>query len=247
MKYIVLIFVSSFWLFWIHQSFAAELLVFAGAGMRNPLTELGQNFSRETGTNVDYDFAGSGRLGGKIIMGIQPDLFIPGSEKWADKLKDEGYLENCMPIAYHTPVIITPPGNHKVQRLKDLTRKDIQIVLGDKNAAAIGRNNQKLFKRAGLDIDQMNIVAFGVSVKQLVQWVESGSVDAAIVWRADAIQSGQVETIEIPAALNQIESIPLCQMKNPAHPQEARQFFSYLVEQGPAIFSAHGFKSIAPR
>ncbi len=139
----------------------AELLVFAGAGMRAPLSELGRNFTQDNGTEVVYDFAGSGRLGGKVLMGVSPDLFIPGSDKWAEKLKDEGFIRKCVPLAYHTPVIITPKGTHKVGKINDLTRKDIRIALGDPEAAAIGRNNRKLFKRANLDPAAMNIVARG--------------------------------------------------------------------------------------
>ncbi len=85
-----------------------------------------------------------------------------------------------------------------------------------------------------------------MTVKQLVQWVESGSVDAAIVWRADALQSGRVETVELPADINQIERIPMCLMNTPAHPQEAAKFWSYLLEQAPIVFARHGFHSIQP-
>ncbi|PLY00420.1 MAG: molybdate ABC transporter substrate-binding protein [Desulfuromonas sp.] len=225
---------------------AAELLVFAGAGMRVPLVELGQNFTSATGIDVAYDFAGSGRLGGKILMGVTPDLFIPGSEKWAERLTSEGYLAECLPLAYHTPVIITPVGNTRVKSLADLTRSDVKIALGDPGAAAIGRNNLKLFERAGIDPTTINVVARGVTVKQLVQWVEAGSVDAAIVWRADATQSGQVATIEIPAALNPVERIPMCRTKNPAHPEEAAQFWNYLRSEAAAVFATQGFEPIHP-
>ncbi len=224
---------------------AAELLVFAGSGMRAPLEELGKSFSDETGIEVVFDFDGSGRLGSKMLMGVKPDLFIPGSDQWALKLKKEGLVEECVAIAYHTPVIITPKGNHKVKSLSDLTRPDVKIALGDFKAAAIGQNNERLFKRAGLDPATMNIVARGISVKQLVSWVETNSVDAAIVWAADAFHSEKLETIAIPAYVNQIDTIPICKLKDPGHPVEATRFWDYLLVKAPAIFSKHGFEAIA--
>lgn len=223
---------------------AADLLVFAGSGMRVPLNELGTDFTAETGIQVAYDFDGSGRLGSKILMGIKPDLFVPGSDKWALKLKDEGYVNECVPVAYHTPVIITPKGNHKVKSLSDLTNKQIKLAIGDARAAAIGRNNQRLFKKIGINPADLNIVARGVAVKQLVQWVESGSVDASIVWRADAIQSGHVEIVELPDGINLIDSIPLCLMSKPSHPDEANKFWTYLLKNGPEMFAKHGFQPI---
>lgn len=227
-----------------HTSFAADLFVFAGAGMRVPLTELGQNFTEETGIKVIYDFAGSGRLGGKILLGIKPDLFIPGSEKWALRLKQEGYVKECIAVAYHTPVLISPHGNHKVKSLNDLTNKAYKIALGDGEACAIGRNNKRMFQAAGLDPAEMNVVARGVSVKQLVQWVETGTVDASIVWRADAFQSGQVEVVELPASINPIDSIPLCQMTQPSNSKEAFMFWKYLLENSATVFFKHGFQTI---
>ncbi|SEA29688.1 molybdate transport system substrate-binding protein [Desulfuromusa kysingii] len=241
MKKLFLLFV---FLFMTSNLSAAELLVFAGAGMRIPLEELGENFSRETGIEVAFDFDGSGRLGSKMLMGIRPDLFIPGSDKWALKLKKEGLIDDCVAIAHHTPVIITPQGDHQVQSLSDLTLPEIEVALGDSRSAAIGRNNERLFALAGLDTTKMNIVARGINVKQLVSWVETGNVDAAIVWRADAVQSEQVETISIPADINQIDIIPICSLRTPAHPEEATRFWQYLLANAPAIFSKHGFKAI---
>lgn len=227
-----------------NPSFAAEVLVFAGSGMRVPLDELGKDFTTETGIQVVYDFDGSGRLGSKILMGVKPDIFVPGSDKWALKLKDEGYVKECVPVAYHTPVIITPKGNHKVKSLSDLSNKNIKLALGDVRAAAIGRNNQRLFENIGLDRSDLNIVARGIAVKQLVQWVESGSVDASIVWRADAVQSGNVEMIELPEGINLIDSIPLCLMANPSNIDEAGRFWTYLLSNGPKMFAKHGFQPI---
>lgn len=226
------------------SSFAADLFVFAGAGMRLPLTELGHNFTKETGIKVVYDFAGSGRLGGKILMGVKPDLFIPGSDKWAQKLKDEGYVKEDVAIAYHTPVLISPKDNHKVKNLNDLTNKRYKLALGDSEACAIGRNNKRMFQKLGLYPADMNVVARGMTVKQLVQWVEAGTVDASIVWRADAIQSGQVEMVELPPEVNLIDSIPLCRMVHPSNPKGAATFWKYLLKHGPTVFTAHGFQSI---
>lgn len=231
----LLIFVTS-------TGFAAELLIFAGAGLRAPLEELGSSFSRETGVKVVFDFDGSGRLGSKMLMGVKPDLFIPGADKWALRLQKEGLAEDCVAIAYHTPVIITPKGHHKVKSLSDLTRPDIKIALGDEKAAAIGRNNVRLFQQAGLDPSSMNIVARGINVKQLVNWVETTSVDAAIVWAADALQA-EVETVAIPAEVNQIDIIPICRLKDPVHPGDAIRFWHYLLAEAPAMFSKYGFKA----
>lgn len=225
-------------------AFSSELLIFAGSGMRAPLEELGQDFTATTGVEVFYDFDGSGRLESKILTGIKADIFIPGSTKWSDKLKAKGYIKKCFPVAYHLPVIITPKGRDTVKSLKDLTNKNYKLALGDAKATAIGQNNQRLFKKLGINNGDMNIVARGIAVKQLLQWVESGAVDAAIVWRADAVQSKRVEMIEVPRKLNSIDRIPLCLMQAPPHPAEVAKFWEYLQENGLRMFAKHGFQTL---
>lgn len=224
------------------QTESKEILVFAGAGMRQPLREIGNSFEKKYGTKVAFDFAGSGRLANKILVGQIPDVFIPGSAKWAKILKAKGYILNYTPIAYHTPVIITPEGNGKVTSLHDFMNHENRIVLGDAKACAIGGISAKIFKKAGFDECEMNIKARGVTVKQLVLWIEGNNADASIVWRADAVQSAKVRIVPISAEHNLTDIIPLCLM---AKQKEAvPQFVNYFLSSGGReIFKKHGFKT----
>ncbi len=225
------------------QSEPKEILVFAGAGMRLPLNEIGKKFGQKYGIQVLYDFEGSGRLGNKILVGQAPDVFIPGSDRWAKILKKKGYIRNYSPIAYHTPVIIVPEKNSTVTSLKDFINPDNRIVLGDAKAAAIGGISGKIFKKAGLDESMMTVKARGVTVKQLVLWIEGNNADASIVWKADAVQSGKVRIVTIPAEYNVTNMIPVCRVAE--HKEAATQFVNYVLgSEGRKIFNKHGFKVV---
>lgn len=236
-------------LFWLiasnaySQTKATAILVFAGTGMRKPLMEIGQQFKRNTGIRIVYDFAGSGRLGNKILLGQKPALFIPGSTKWAKILKSKGYIKNYSAIAYHTPMIITPHGNHKVTSLRDFLKKTNRLVVGDPKAAAIGGISEKIFERAGINPSMMNIKARSVSVKQLVLWIEGNNADAAIVWRADAVQSGNVRVVDLADNEQVVDIIPLCVLKMPN--EAATQYANYVLSaEGKKQFTIHGFKVV---
>ena len=225
------------------QKESKELLVFAGAGMRLPLNEIGKNFEKKYRVKVLYDYEGGGRLGNKILVGQNPGVFIPGSDRWAKILKEKGYINDYTPIAFHTPVIVTPKGNSKVNSLSDFLDSDNRIVLGDIKACAIGRVSAAIFKKAGLEESQMNLKARGVTVKQLVLWVEGNNADASIVWRADAIQSGKVRFIDIPEQYNSISIIPVCRMVK--HKKQASQYLGYLLSsEGKEIFRKYGFEVV---
>lgn len=216
-----------------------ELLVFAGAGLRLPLNEIGKNFEQKYGARVVFSFAGSGRLGNRILTGQSPDIFIPGSERWAKILQEKDYLKEYTLIAYHTPVIITPKGNNKVNSLKDFTGRKNRIVLGDPRAAAIGEASAAIFKKAGLKESEMKVVSRGATVTQLVLWIKENHADAAIVWETNAVQSGKVRLVDIPEQYNLSVPIPVCLLVNRA---AAVQFVRYLdSEESKEIFKRYGF------
>ena len=217
-----------------------EILVFAGAGMRMPLNETGEAIKKLYGIKVIHDYEGTGRLGNKILAGQTPDVFIPGNEKWAKILKTKGYVEYYTPIAYHTPVIVTHAGNSKVNSLDDFADSSNQLVLGDIRACAIGGASAAILKKAGLEESRINIRARGITVKQLVLWVEGNNADASIVWKADAIQSGKVRIIGIPRQYNMTSIIPVCRMIT--YKKEAAEYIHYLLGiEGKAIFKKYGF------
>ena len=225
------------------QKESKELLVFAGSGMRVPLSEIGERFEKLYGIKVIYDFGGSGRLGNKILVGQSPDVFISGSNKWAKILKEKGHVRDYTPIAYHTPVIITPKGNGKVNSLGDFLNSNNRLVLGDARAAAIGGASAAIFKKAGLEESRMNVRAKGQAVKQLVLWIEGNNADASIVWKADAVQSGRVRIIGIPEQYNVKSIIPVCQMVK--HKKETNEYINYLLGvEGKAVFKKHGFEVV---
>ena len=225
------------------QKESKELLVFAGAGMRLPLNEIGKNFEKKYRVKVLYDYEGGGRLGNKILVGQTPGVFIPGSDRWAKILKEKGYINDYTPIAFHTPVIVTPKGNSKVNSLSDFLDSDNRIVLGDIKACAIGSVSAAIFKKAVLEESRMNVKARGVTVKQLVLWIEGNNADASIVWKADAIQSGKVRFIDIPEQYNSISIIPVCLMVK--HKKQASQYLGYLLSaEGKEIFRKYGFEVV---
>ena len=217
-----------------------EILVFAGAGMRIPLDEIGRNIKKLYGINVLYDYEGSGRLGNKILAGQIPDIFIPGNDKWAKILKKKGYVDEYIPIAFHTPVIITLKGNNKVKSLNDFLDNSNRLVLGDIKACAAGSVSDAIFKKAGLEESAMNIRARGVTVKQLVFWIEGNNADAAIVWKADAVQSGKLRIIDIPKKYNITSIIPVCQIVKDK--ENVDKYIHYLLgTKGKLVFIKHGF------
>ena len=222
-----------------------KLLIFAGAGMRQPLDEIEKTIMKKCNIKAVYNYGGSGRLLNRILAGHIPDIFIPGSMKWANILKEKGYIKDYKSIAYHIPVIITPTGNFKIKSLKDFYKKNNRIVLGSDGVCAIGKVSSAILKKAGLK--KINIIAGGITVKHLVMWVSRNNADASIVWMADALQCNKecnkIRIIEIPKKYNCISIIPVCLMIK--HKKKAYAYIRHLLNQeSRKIFRKHGFKVV---
>ena len=118
----------------------------------------------------------------------------------------------------------------------------MRIVLGDAKAAAIGVASGIILKKANLDESAMNIIARGMTVKQLILWIEGENADASIVWRADAVQSGRLRIIEIPDKWKDEYIIPVCQMMNEMG--AGSDYIDFCLNEGKAIFAKHGFNVV---
>ena len=81
------------------------------------------------------------------------------------------------------------------------------------------------------------------SVRAVVAAVESGNVDAGIVYKTDAALSKKVKTVfRVPLADGPKISYPIALVKDAPHPESATRFIAWL-ESAPAkkIFEKLGF------
>ncbi len=57
---------------------AAELHMYAGAGLRPPIEKVISQFEKETGNTVTVEYGGSGQILTRFELTKQGDLFFPG-------------------------------------------------------------------------------------------------------------------------------------------------------------------------
>ncbi len=225
-----------------------SLLVYSGAGMQKPMDEISEKFSKKFGVKVFCDYAGSGYLYAKILSSKKGDLFMPGAFFYVKRLEDKGLIIKYANVAKHIPVIAVPKGNPKhIKSLFDLAKPGIKIALGDKNIA-IGKTTVKILKKVekfypGITRKIMkNVVVTGASVKQVLLYVLENQVDAAIVWRADAIENkDKVDILPINSKYNVIKTIPIAILKYTQNKDMAEKFYNYVLTEGKKIFKKHGF------
>ncbi len=232
-------------MFFLNKVSAGELHLYAGAGLRQPVDRLAKAFEEQTGHRVFIDYAGSGQLLARIQASGQGDLYIPGALFYIEKLEQAGGIDSYSPMVQHTPVIGVNAANAvRIETFDDLARPGVKLAMGDPKAMAFGRTALAILEKSGQkEAILKNVAVYGATVKQLALYVRQGSVDAAIIGRADAFQNrDKIDIIPIPPAYFQTEIIAAAVLKSSSNPELARQLCEYMGSASAVdVFGQYGF------
>jgi molybdate transport system substrate-binding protein len=222
------------------------LFAYVGAGIREPVVALVEGFERKTGMKVEMAFNNSGALLGQLELSRKGDLYIPGSMSFVQKAKASGFIAEVVgPMAYHVPIIITPPHNPaKISEVRDLAKPGVKLVLPDRQATALGQTAFKIFTKLGIAAAaERNVLAYLETPMKVIAALQMGQGDAGIVEYSNARNHKQLGFVEIDPAVNIVEELPCASLNCSKDPEATRQFLDYAQTEGPIVFAKYGFKT----
>jgi molybdate transport system substrate-binding protein len=219
------------------------ILVFAGAGLKAPLDEIGPAFAQKYGIAVQYNYGGAGTLVSQMNLTRKGDVFMPGSTTEFKTAKDQGLVDASQLVAYHVPVIAVQKGNPKnIKTIKDFAQPGLKIALGDANATAIGKAGAKMFKQLNITAAvEKNVVTRTPTINELTIIMNTGQADAALL-TLDQIDPAKVYAITIPVSDNAVLITPIGATTYSKNTDAANKFVAYVAsDEGKAFFAKHGF------
>ena len=172
-------------------------------GTMNPvMSELAKIYQQKTGQAIETNSAGSGELLAHIDLHKRGDIYV-SHDPFLDILMQkfrmgvDGWL-----LAELTPVIAVQKGNPKnIHGLKDLMRKDVELILTDYKGSSLGRMLDTIFSKAGIDFEKLNKtkrIHTNRSGGYAANFVMTGNADATMVWDAVAkLRSDKLDVIRI--------------------------------------------------
>jgi len=220
-----------------------SLFVYSGAGLKKPMTAIGEAFTGKYGIGVEYTFAGSGTLITQMDLSRKGDAFIPGGTPDYRIAQEKGLVGEPGYVAYHVPVIAVQKGNpQNITSVDDFARPGLKIALGGVNTTAIGRAGDKLFEKHGIrDAVEKNVVLRAPTINEVVVAMNMGTADAALL-TLDQINPETMDTIDLPPENGLVLIVPVGATTFTEHPDAARQFVEFVTsDEGKAIFAKHGF------
>jgi molybdate transport system substrate-binding protein len=225
---------------------AATVLVFAAASLTESLQEIAAAYEKQSGDKIVFNFAASGTLARQIEEGAPADIFFSADEAKADALEKKGLLvkETRKSLLGNSLVIVTPPDSAAIQSPADLTNAAVKrVALGDPRIVPAGTYAKAYLEKSGLWAGVEPKVVPCENVRAVLAAVESGNVDAGVVYKTDAAISKKVKVaFEVPAADGPKISYPAALVANAPHPDAAKKFLGCLTgSEADAVFARHGF------
>jgi molybdate transport system substrate-binding protein len=226
---------------------AADITVSAAASLTNAFKEIGTAFEKEhAGDKVQFNFAASDPLVQQISKGAPVDVFASADQDAMDKadnlkLLAPGTRKN---FASNSLVLIAPQGGKApVKSLADVTQPAVaRITIGNPASVPVGRYTKASLENAKLWASVEPKLILGTSVRQCLDYVARGEVDAGFVYATDAAIVKDKVTVVATVSTETPVTYPIAVIA--AGPQAAagRKFADYVQSPaGQAILAKYGF------
>ncbi|MDQ2796807.1 MAG: molybdate ABC transporter substrate-binding protein, partial [Actinomycetota bacterium] len=195
---------------------------------------------KNPGVTVTLDFGASSELSTQINQGKAADVFASASKKNMDAVTTAGNAPSPTDFVKNTLEIALPPKNPaKITSVADLAKSGVKVAICDA-AVPCGVVAQKVFDNAKITVKP---VSRPQDVKSTLAVVESGEVDAGLVYVTDVrAAGGKVKGVPIPTNVNASTTYPIATLSKSANPKAAALFVDFVLSPaGQAVLKADGF------
>jgi molybdate transport system substrate-binding protein len=235
------------------QSAKANLTVSAAISLKDALDEAKQLYTTANpSVSIAMNYGASGTLQLQIEQGAPVDIFLSAAPKQMDALESKGLvLEDTRKDLLRNEVVLIVPKDSTlgIAGFRDLLKPEVKkVALGEPVTVPAGKYAQEVLTHLGI-YDQVNAKAvLAKDVRQVLTYVETGDVDAGIVYKTDALSSAKVKVVtEAPPNSHSPVIYPVAVIKGSKNAAAAKAFEDFL--SGPrarAIFQKYGFGLATP-
>jgi molybdate transport system substrate-binding protein len=218
------------------------ITVFAAASLTESFTQIGKQFeAAHPGDTVKFSFGPSSGLAEQITSGAPADVFASAAPANMDQVVSAGDASGPQNFAKNVMEVATPPDNPgNVESVKDLADDSVKVALCQPQVPC-GVVAAEVFKNAGITVKPVTLQP---DVKSVLTQVETGNVDAGMVYVTDVQAAGsKVKGVTIPDSDNASTLYPIATISSSKHKSEAQAFMNYVLSSaGQQVLAAAGFE-----
>jgi molybdate transport system substrate-binding protein len=217
-----------------------KLTVSAAASLKKSMTEIQSLYAKKNpNVTLTISFSGSGALEQQIEQGAPVDVFFSASAKNMDTLANKGLLQanTRKDLLSNKLVLIVPNDSTATISFKTLASAK-KIAIGDPASVPCGTYAQQVFKSLGITNQLKGKLVLGKDVTEVLNYVESGGVDAGVVYLSEAKTSTKVKVVETAdQSLYSKPIYPVAVIKASKNLQAAEDFVTFLAsDQAKGVY-----------
>jgi len=226
---------------------AASIVVFAAASLTDSLQEIGRDYTRQSGEKVVLNFGSSSSLARQIEEGAPADVFFSADQAQMDSLAKQGLIvteTRRNRLSNSLVIVVADDSKLAIVSAKDLTQASVKrIALADPQTVPAGIYSRRYLEKLGLWPALASKVVPTDNVRAALAAVESGNVEAGMVYKTDAAISKKVKiAFAVPPGETPDILYPMAVVKASREPVAARKFLDYLNSAEAArMFEKFGF------
>ena len=224
-----------------------EVMVYAAASLRDALQSLVPPCEGRAAAHLVFNFGASNELARQIMAANKADVFFSADESWMDKVAEQGLVDATSrrsPLSNRLVVVVPSDSKLAVAGAADLSGAGVgKIALADPEAVPAGKYAKAWLVKAGQWEAVQPKVVPALDVRAALAAVESGAVDAGIVYRTDAALSKKVKVAyEVPEGDGPRVSYAVATLKDrPQHDAAVRAVDCFTGADGTKAFESFGF------
>ena len=247
LKHSLNILITSVSLISLPTAHAADLVVSAASSLTNAFKEIASGFeAHHPQTKVVLNFAASDVLLQQIIKGAPADVFASADQEAMNKAEtSKAILNSSRKNFANNQLVLIVPHDSKlaIKQLQDLTLPTVKrITYGNPSSVPVGRYTKAALEHANL---WELVSAKGIpaqNVRQSLDYVARGEVDAGFVFSTDAAIMQDKVKVATQLPLTTAISYPIAVVADTKQADVAKQFIEYVLsKEGQIKMAQFGF------
>lgn len=224
------------------------LLISAGAGLQPVLEQIKRVYQQnQPNVNITYNYGSSGSLQRQIEQGAKTDIFISATSHFMNPLEKQGLLlaNSRKKLLRNEIALVTSKDSVTISTFQDLTKPFVKkIAVGEPRSVPIGKSAQEIFNYFKIYDQVKSKLVYGRNGPQVLNYVETGLVDAAIVHDSNAQASNKVKIVQIAPEKSYTPVVyEVAILKNSKNISASQNFVNFLFTQPvKSLFEKYGYK-----
>ncbi len=207
---------------------AATATVAVAANFLTTAESLAEEFSRETGHQIELVPGSTGKLFAQIVNGAPFDVFLAADAARPAALEDRGLAASRKPYAFGRLVLLVR--GRREASLAAITDDDLRIAIADPELAPYGVAARQVLAGLRGTADWRSNVVLGADVGQAMSFLATRNADAAILALSQLVLVDfRARELVIPPELYDPIQQDVVLLEGSTSNPAARAFFEYLA------------------